>query len=526
MAVANLSIQGAWWGHGGNGNWTAADYIWVGKDSANYRSKVAVSTEGLHIITTERLVLAVTISGKSSPFGIECILTQDNTIQANDCQNSAVGAASQTLNDAAMARSFAYADEACTQLLSMDTGVNMEKGSTFYLKLEGLQLEQDKVYYLYFIRNLRDGYAGSGWTQADLPQIQAVLSYTNYTACGAPTWKPMESVYEGAVKLAWEPGSAGQSNPIKGYAIRATYSEDGLTWSEWEDVATTEDTEFTYSPQIERGSYAVFAVQTQGEANGYHSDWVNTPGATRRNRVPEAPEQILAPMVIGRDGAVEVSWPQCQDPDGHKVHYQVYRFQDDAWETVYEGEENSCRIRCQGEPGEVISLAVAAVDELGGYRENWTQLDGITFNSPPTAPRKVELDKGEYTPGETVTVRWEGTGDPDGNLAGVNVYGVPVDTGVAVLLGQVECTTGSGSYSFIPGLLEYQRSMVVAVEAYDSLGDVSGRTLSQGLRRNDRPHGHIFIDGIPGNYVPTIEGGRHMPYVRVNGQWVRHPGRR
>lgn len=533
MATAVLPIVGSWWGHGGNGLWNEANYIWCGKDSgANYRSKVAVSTAGLTVVKSTALVLGVRVSGLSSPFGLECILTQDNSILANDCQNSLVGAASESLNQAAIARSFAYADKACSTLLTAEDGVNMAAGGQFWLRFDTAQLKQDQAYYLYFIRNLRDGYTGSAWVQAYTADMEAVLEYINYTAITAPaSFKALPEVFEGAVNLSWEPAVDGQSNPVALYQIHFQDSDDGQAWSDWCHLADCGVAERSYVdyPGIQRGSYRRYHLRAIGSTGieEYHSLYVSTDA--RKNRAPAAPGDLRGNALIVSGGEVQLSWTAAEDPDGQPVRYIVGRMLEGQWVETDNGESLSFSEVRTDAPGEKIQYAVRSADSLG-MASDWVLAPEITVNSSPSAPTQVILDKTEYSPGDSVTVSWNGADDEDGNLSEYKIYafaegaeGIPL--GICVE-DAVNGESGGGSYTFQPNQLDYQQTMRLAVCAIDTLGAVSDFAYSEVLRRNDRPHVHVFQNSNPGNYVPVAAGERYMPYIRVNGQWLRHPGQR
>lgn len=528
MATATLPITGAWWGDGGTGGWRETEYIWSGKDGANYRSKIAISTAGMTISGSTKLVLELQLNRVSSPFCLEGILTQNNTIPTNDCQNSAAGAASDTLNAAALSRSFAYKDEACTTLLTMADGVNMAAASKIYLRFDIADIKQDQTYYVYFIRNLRDGYNGSGWVEAAVAAIVPTLEYTSYTACTAPTWMTVTpAVYEDIVRLEWGGAEAGIGNPITGYQIWGNFSEDKVNWSGWIDFGTTTDTFKELSPAAGRGGFVSFSVRTLGEAGEeYYSEWyISEECITQKNRAPYAPADVTANALIVSGGVVTLRWSAAEDPDGHLVGYIVGREIDGRWTELDNGMNLSFSEVRNGDPGEVIRYAVCACDQLRA-RSDWVFSNEITFNTPPSAPTKATLDKEEYSPGESVTLSWSGADDVDGNLSGFDIVCIKEETGEQIPLAQVQTSDTGGRYVFIPDQLDYQQTMRLAICSRDDLDTVSAYIYTNALRRNDRPHAHIFENGIPGNYVPVISDGRYMPYVRMNGEWVRHPGER
>lgn len=529
MATAVLPITGCWYSDGGNGRWTEATYIWCGRDSAYYRSKIAVSTEGLTIVNSEKLVLSVAVSGLSSPFGMECILTKDGTILANDCYSTSLTGASDTLNEAAISRSFAYADEGCTTLLSKTEGVNMAAGERFWLCFDGAQLEQDQTYYLYFIRYVRDGYTGTGWVQADVEDMSCTLTYTNYTACTAPAWVTVTpEIFESVVRIQWDGAQAGQSNPITGYQIQAKYSDDKVSWSGWEDVGITEQSFLELTPDVARGSYVGFAVRTLGQAGEeFYSQWyISEECSACRNRLPGIPGDVVATAVVASGGEMELRWSAAEDPDGQACSYIVGRKEAEGWVEQDRTQALVFSQIAEGQPGDVVQYAVRALDEAGGLSD-WSEVVSVTINRPPVAPTQVELERGVYSPGETITVFWGGAEDADGNLAGFEIHYVVEGSQEAVLLASVDAQPGgSGKYSFQPDQLEYGQRMELAVRAVDTLGAVSDFAHSGWLKRSDEPHAHIFEKGAAGNFVPVAGGNRYMPYIRVDGQWVRHPGAR
>lgn len=535
MTTVELPITGSRYGTAGQTSWTNTTTLYSGFDDGSngyYRSRIAISTAGLTIARSSRLVLRVKINNKSSPVGLECILTQNNSLAPNECQNSNKTAASTKLNNAALDRSYAYADSGCTTVLDANTGMNMASGSKFYLLFENVQIQQDQTYYLYFVRNHRDGYTGSGFVRADVEDIVPTLSYTNFTACTAPTvLTATPEVYESQITLNWSGAVAGDNNEITGYQIRVDHSNDLETWDGWEDLTEVTEEEYSYLPENDRGTYLRFSVRALGAAGEeYYSPWFIPEGLTvKKNSCPATPMEFRpVDIIIPTGSVVQLKWDEGFDPDYNLAGYTVGRQIDGEWVETDNGLNTSFSETRNGVAGEVMQYAVRAYDQLGAVSE-WAYSENITFNSPPSTPTAVQLDKSEYSPGDVVNVSWGDVEDVDGNLDCFELGYIVEGTDELIPLASVnviDVNSPEKSYSFVPAQLEYHQKMRIAVCAKDTFGAVSDWVYSDPLCRNDRPHIHIFENKIPGNFVPKVAGNRYMPYIRNNGKWIRHPGAR
>lgn len=83
--------------------------------------------------------------------------------------------------------------------------------------------------------------------------------------------------------------------------------------------------------------------------------------------------------------------------------------------------------------GTTIDFHVAAITQRGD--NPWSGWSGQgRRNRVPNTPTNVAANKGIYAPGETIRISFTNTGDPDGNMAGIEVRdnnGIMVGTGAA-----------------------------------------------------------------------------------------------
>ena len=288
METSALSVVNSWHGTGSTKSWTDGGNIQCGTPSqgGNYRSKIAISTAGLVIHESSRLVVSIKVSNESYPAHCSGILTELDIADPGDVQNSNATAPSADLSAAAIATSVAFNQDG-----SAFPSKWVDTGSTFYFVFDTEQLQADKTYYVYVIRTA----TSNTWVKGKESNVEATLTYTSYTACSAPTVFSGPEAFNNTITLSWSGAQAGGNNPIAGYTVECKYSTDNTTWSDWFEtwsqenpsgVTLTADWLRNDGIDIKRGNYFIFRIQTRGTAGAdYYSDWMESNLVQRLNPV-------------------------------------------------------------------------------------------------------------------------------------------------------------------------------------------------------------------------------------------------
>ena len=127
--------------------------------------------------------------------------------------------------------------------------------------------------------------------------LYVVVTYTQYTACGAPTSCSVSSTLsEENVTLSWSGATNGVNNTISSYEIQYSESTDNATWGAWTALTTVSTTatsgSLSVAPSSTRGNYRRFQVRTRGTAGAsYYSGWRTSTNSVRRNTVPKPPRR-------------------------------------------------------------------------------------------------------------------------------------------------------------------------------------------------------------------------------------------
>lgn len=278
MTTSALTIINSWHGTGSTNSWTDGSNLQCGtpNQGGNYRTKIAISTEGLVIGKSSKLVLAIKVNNESYPAHCNGILTELDIDDPGDVQNSNATGPSTELKNAAIATSIAcYEDGTAYPAKWVDSG------STFYFVFDTDQLQAGKTYYIYAIRTA----TSDTWVKAAESSLAATLTYISYTACTAPTsFVVSPVVFDADVLLSWSGATDGANNSITGYEIEYATSLDGSAWSGWGVLKTVTGTSTEDVPGIDRGQYVKYRIRTQGSAGDlYFSDWKESNIATKDN---------------------------------------------------------------------------------------------------------------------------------------------------------------------------------------------------------------------------------------------------
>lgn len=159
--------------------------------------------------------------------------------------------------------------------------------------------------------------------------LYVVVTYTQYTVCGAPTSCSVSSTLsEGNVTLSWSGASNGVNNTISSYEIQYSESTDNATWGAWTALTTVTTTatsgSLSVSPSSTRGNYRRFQVRTRGTAGaGYYSGWKVSTNSVRRNTVPKPPTTVTASPAVYSDETITLSWSGASSGTSPIKGYQI-----------------------------------------------------------------------------------------------------------------------------------------------------------------------------------------------------------
>lgn len=314
MANATL-VKNIWYAKGTDSSWHDGTALQSGTPSqgGNYRSKIAISTEGLVIGKSTKLAIAIKINNKSYPAHCNGILTDLDITDPGDVQNSNATGPSTMLSNAQIAKSIAYNANGTAYPSGW-----VESGSTFYLIFFTDKLQANKTYYVYVIRTA----TSNSWVKAAESAVTPTLNYTSYSACTAPTsFTASPEVFDKGVTLAWSGATGGTNNAITGYEIEYATSFDGASWSGWMPVGTATVSPMADTPGIVMGAFQKYRVRTIGAAGAdYYSGWVESNPIRKYN-----------PVVYIHNGTQATPHGAYIRDDGQVKRYTPYKFSGGEW---------------------------------------------------------------------------------------------------------------------------------------------------------------------------------------------------
>lgn len=155
------------------------------------------------------------------------------------------------------------------------------------------------------------------------------ISYTNYTACGAPTSITASGIVtpSGTFTVSWSGASSGTNNAISGYEIYWKVSPNGQapTTSNFTKRAYIPSTSTSGSISItlssaERGHKVVCGVVVRGKAGAKYFSKIKTGGLVQVNRLPDAPQIVSTNTTVVSTSGTEVIFnvKAGSDKDGQK----------------------------------------------------------------------------------------------------------------------------------------------------------------------------------------------------------------
>ena len=157
------------------------------------------------------------------------------------------------------------------------------------------------------------------------------------------------------------------------------------------------------------------------------------------------------------------------------------------------------------ERGETVRIRVRVKGSAGAsYYSDWVTTNTLTRNRLPSAPEYLLTSNVSYRQGDSITLTWATSADPDsgsGALAGYNLQYITDGEWTDLL------TTQSTSVTLTPTQAENGGFIRYRVCAYDKLGASGGYTESPPIRRLDATK--VYVD---------TNGNRHEAYFHYGSQ--------
>ena len=187
---------------------------------------------------------------------------------------------------------------ASSQQKTFSTSVisSLSKGATYYLWLTSDVLFQ-------------------AYKDSDIPHYGGSISYTNYTACSAPTAITASGIVtpSGTFTISWSGASGGTNNAISSYQIYWKVSSDGSapttsSYTGTKNIASTStsgSTSITLS-SAQRGYKVVCGIVTQGTAGASYYSGIKTGGSVKINLLPAKPTVVSTNTTVVSTSGTEV----------------------------------------------------------------------------------------------------------------------------------------------------------------------------------------------------------------------------
>lgn len=170
-------------------------------------------------------------------------------------------------------------------------------------------LSKGVTYYLWLTSDvLFQAYSGSSYYGGS-------ISYTNYTACSAPTTITASGIVtpSGTFTVSWSGASGGTNNAISSYQIYWKVSSDGSapTTSSYTGTKNITSTSTSGSTSItlssaQRGRKVVCGIVTQGSAGASYYSGIKTGGSVKINLLPAKPTIISTNTTVVSASGTEV----------------------------------------------------------------------------------------------------------------------------------------------------------------------------------------------------------------------------
>lgn len=179
------------------------------------------------------------------------------------------------------------------------------------------------TYYLWLTSDvLFQAYSGTSYYDGS-------ISYTNYTACGAPTSITASGIVtpSGTFTVSWSGASSGTNNAISGYEIYWKVSPNGqepttddFTRRAYIDSTSTSGSISITLSSATRGHKVVCGVVVHGKAGPKYFSGIKTGGLVQVNQLPKAPTVVSTNTTVVSASGTEVIFNVRvgSDEDGQK----------------------------------------------------------------------------------------------------------------------------------------------------------------------------------------------------------------
>lgn len=140
------------------------------------------------------------------------------------------------------------------------------------------------------------------------------------------------------------------------------------------------------------------------------------------NTAPSTPSSISIPSSIKGGTTITITWGASTDAENNLEGYIVERSTDGGsnWVQVYSGSSTSTTNTVPA-GSHTVMYRVRAYDSEGLYSDYKTSSQvTVSNNSSPTTPARITVPSEVY-PGDSFTISWGASTDPDGNLSGYEV---------------------------------------------------------------------------------------------------------
>lgn len=195
--------------------------------------------------------------------------------------------------------------------------------------------------------------------------------------------------------------------------------------------------------------------------------WVLDDGTITSNTAPTIPSSINVPAIVKGGENTIISWGTSTDLDGNLAGYELERSVNGAaFAQVFKG--NALTTSQAITKGWInVAFRVRAYDSFGEYSAYQTSATRTVINNTaPTTPASITVPA-TVKGGESITVSWASSTDPDGNLAG---YRLERSVNGAAYAQVYQGTAASSSQAITKGW----NTVAFRVKAYDSPGLESG----------------------------------------------------
>lgn len=328
------------------------------------------------------------------------------------------------------------------------------------------------------------------------------------------------------VRLSWS-GASDPDNNIAQYVI-----EKSVEGGEWIYVATVKTSSgsgsYTASVPEQAGkkvAYRIKAVDTLGAASGY-----KTGAQITVNTTPTAPTSFTADKSLVKSGGnVTFTWEGATDQENNIAGYRIEKSVNGGnWESAADVSSSSGRgtasLTVMETAGSVIRYRIKTYDTAEAQSGYASDIISLKVNTPPSEPGSLSVSSESYSAGDELTLSWNASVDPDGNLMGYTLQFAVAEGDVFGGWRNLATVGTVTEYVFTPDQAANGEKIKFRAAAYDSAGDTSPYAESSEVKRTD-----YSVAVGRGNQYERMRSclGENGAWVDVsvcmgiNGQWVK-----